>query len=160
MSLFDDFNGEDFEPDTVVILDNEGGFSRFSTEEKKLDIVDREGIKSFLEDLPSIATHVTSIKDSYSYFFWWEDDRISEDLDFPVYEDGVGEGYGFYDFVEFAVSYCLDKDEEEQDKEAVKKIADVFNKYTIRSVKVDFEVIDSFEEDDDYEDVYYYIEND
>lgn len=160
MSLFDDFNGEDFEPDTVVILDDEGGFSRFSTEERKLDIADREGIKSFLEGLPSIATHVTSIEDSYSYFFWWEDARISEDLDFPVYEDGTGEGYGFYDFVEFAVSYCLDKGEEEQDKETVKKIADVFNKYTIRSVKVDFEVIDSFEEDDDYEDVYYYIEND
>ena len=62
--------------------------------------------------------------------------------------------------MEFAVSYCLDKDEEEQDRETVKKIADVFNKYGIRSVKVDFGVIDSFEEDDDYEDVYFYIEND
>lgn len=62
--------------------------------------------------------------------------------------------------MEFAVSYCLDKDEEEQDRETVKKIADVFSKYSIRSVKVDFEVIDSFEEDDDYEDVYFYIEND
>ena len=62
--------------------------------------------------------------------------------------------------MEFAVSYCLDKDEEEQDRETVKKIADVFNKYSIRSVKVDFGVIDSFEEDDDYEDVYFYIEND
>ena len=62
--------------------------------------------------------------------------------------------------MEFAVSYCLDKDEEEQDRETVKKIADVFSKYSIRSVKVDFEAIDSFEEDDDYEDVYFYIEND